>query len=275
MKMVQTMRECYFKGNWQEAEEIYQRAMNNSGIPLESKIVLVLESCTACIVLSGPAVVLNRVQEADKLCHKLYSTQNCNVSVLESRCKWVLAKLYLYTKDSSKAIENIRLAQEYLFNCEEGEETVLVSYCHACILLSRENKTQKDEKIAQDNIRAAISCASRGNFGLDTSHCKIRLAQAYVGSSTSNTGKEREEVLHTDICEAKRVLNEIKEEELNPRTRCMLLYTWSDVLRIDGQLEKAKECARRSLKIADEKQFKTEIASAELRQQRLKIEYHY
>ena len=276
LKEIRKMREYHLKGreSWQMAEEIYMRVMNNNNPP-EMKIAILLESCTMYITDKQPQVVLERVQVAEKLCLNLHSKQSCNVDMLVGRCKWVLAKLYRYTKDSRKATENIRLAQEYLFNCEEGEERALVSYCHACILLSCENKTQKDEKIAQGDLSTAISCASRGNFGLDTSHCKIRLAQAHVGSSTSNTGKERKEVLHTDIREAKRVLNEIKEEELSPRTRCMLLYTWSDVLRIDGQLEKAKEYARRSLKIADEKQFKTEIASAELRQQRLKTEYHY
>lgn len=70
-----------------------------------------------------------------------------------------------------------------------------------------------------------------------------------------------------DIDEARRVLNEIREEELSPRTRCMFLYTWSDVLRVDGQLDQAAEYAEKSLHIARQKEFKTEINSAELRQQ--------
>ena len=273
---VSRMRKYHLTGKkyWQKAEDIYTDVVSSPTDPMEVKIAIILESCTMYITNRQAEVVKERVKMAKLFCLQLYRANMGNVGILQARCHWTLAKLYRYTKEYDKAKKEITdaMAESYLY--AEGEERALISYCHACILLANENKSIQDEVRARDDLNIAIGCASSGGYGLDTAHCKLRLAQAYVGSSTSNTGKKRGEVPETHIADAKRVLGEIGED-ISPRTKCMVLFTQSDVHRVAGELEQAADCAEQSLKIAQQQKFETEIASAKLRQERLQEEYHF
>ena len=270
---VTMMRKYHLTGQqyWQKAEDIYSDVMSSPKDPMEIKIAIILESCTMYITNRQTEVVEERVKMAKLFCLQLYRANMGNVGILQARCHWTLAKLYRYTKEYDKAKKEITdaMTESYLYG--EGEERALINYCHACILLASENKTVQDEVRAIDALNIAIGCASSGEYGLDTAHCKLRLAQAYVGSSTSNTGKRRGEVPKAHIADAKRVLGEIGED-ISPRTKCMALYTRSDVHRVAGEIEQAAECAKRSLEIAQQQKFKTEIASVKLRQERLQEE---
>lgn len=260
-KEIREMRRCHLIGKekWQEAEDIYERCMACPDNPVEMKIALLLESCTMYITDNQPEVVQERVKQARLKCLEL---EFSNSQILEGRCEWVLAKLYRYVRDYTKADQHIRNAFHYHRNCEQGEDRALTNYCHACILLSVESSSSRDVETAISDLNIAIKSASEKKYGLDTSHCKIRFAQANVGSSSHQPPGTSK--VHS-VTDAQRALEEITEKDLQPRTRCMYHYTWSDVYRTTGQMDNAKQSAELALSIAKQHDFKTEIKSSEIR----------
>lgn len=278
---IRNIRRYHLKGRewWEQAEKLKLMIMDSEDFTREMKIAVLLESCTMFITQKNEREVLARVETAEKMCDQLHS-EGYNVDMLEARCQWAKAKLYRYTKELNKAEEHIAIARSKLHNCEEGEERALVSYCYACILLA---KTSKDENQAFRDLHLAIRCAregesphlKQGKYGLDPTHCKLRLAQAYVGSSTGNTGKKLGEVTQENIREATTVLKTIEEKDLQNRQKCMYLYTWSDVLRVGGQLDEAIGHADKAFRLAQKHNFKTEIESAKLRQSALEDQHRF
>ncbi|XP_064395492.1 uncharacterized protein LOC135342630 [Halichondria panicea] len=278
LEEIRIIRKYHLMGRrrWGIAEDIYQSIMDSEDYVLEIKIAVLLESCTMYITNKESEVVLARVKLAENMSKQLHKQKN-NVDMLEGRCEWVKAKLYRYTKQLDKAEEHITVARSKIWNCEEGEEKALVSYCYACILLSKPDRTLRDEGRAIDDLHEAIRCArqgeseslKKGKYGLDSTHCKLRLAQAYVGSSTGNTGKDVGEVSQENIAEATRIMKEIKQNDLEYRQKCMYLYTSSDVWRVGGNKTEAVKCAQEAFALAQKHNFNTEKDSAKLRLERL------
>ncbi len=284
LREIRTIRRYHLKGGtwWVIAEEIYHGIMDSVDYALEMKIAVLLESCTMHITKKDSKEVMARVELAMHMSERLHR-QDRNVDMLEGRCEWVKAKLYRYTKELDKAEEHITAARSKLYNCEEGEETALVSYCHACILLSKPDRTSADEEQAIDDLYLAIRCArqgesedlKQGKYGLDPTHCKIRLAQARVGSSTGSTGKAVGEVPYESVTEATWILEGINQEDLQYRQKCMYLYTCSDVCRVGGNEQEAVKCAQEAFQIAQKHNFNTEKESAKLRLDRLSEAHYY
>ena len=260
-KEIREMRRCHLIGRkmWQEAEKIYKRCMDCPNNPIEMKIAVLLESCTMYITDNKPEVVEERVKQARQKCSEI---EFCNSQILEGRCEWMLAKLHRYRKDYTKADEHIKNAFHYHRNCEQGEDRALTNYCHACILLSVGSSSTRDVATAISDLKIAISFASEKDYGLDTSHCKIRFAQANVSSSSHQPPDARK--VHS-VTDAQRALQDVNEEDLQPRTRCMYHYTWSDIYSVAGQVGNAIQSAELALNIARQHDFKTEITSSEIR----------
>ena len=69
-----------------------------------------------------------------------------------------------------------------------------------------------------------------------------------------------------DIQNAKELLTGVECKMIKERTQCILQYTWSDLYRLDGQMSKAKECAQKSLELAEQKQLSYLMKCATKRQ---------
>ena len=250
---------------WREAERICNLVTEpGSNFPPEMKIAFHLENCNILILSGQSDKVFPIVDQAREMCHKLV---HCDTQALEARCEWVLAKLYRCRKQPEKALEHISTAFSLNDFCKAGEERILTHYCRGCIFLDSPARSPRDQRNAISCFQRAISSASDGDFGLKIhTHGKIRLVQAYIGSSSNRPGKSKDESSQDDVMMAEQLLTELdKDESLNQRTRCMLLYTWFDLYRAKGHTEQARECIGKASDIAKQQNLQHEMKSIEIR----------
>ena len=244
---------------WKVAEDAIMEHVNSPNNPLETKIALLLESCNPYIFNRQFEEVFTRVEQAREMCTELYSCDS-NAQVLEGRCEWVLSRLYKLKGETDEAIMHTNTAFSLIANCEPGEEMILTSFNHGCLLLNKKERTLGDIKKAITSFKFAISCASQEDFGTRiVQYCKLRLAQAYAGapskftsSSVDQEEMSRVEVPRKNVEEAKRILRELEDEDMHHRTRWSYYVTCSDVFRIDGQTEQAATFADKALEVTQE-----------------------
>ncbi len=260
LETMQKIRLCHLKGLWDNAETIVANWMGSPGHPTETKVAVLLESCTGFITRQLRDEVHSRVKRAQDMCPQIAG----NSMILEGRCQWVLAKLHRYTLNGQvEAMSFIKESLSVQSSCDSDEDRALTLYCHACILLDNLARefNPRDAKQARQALECAIHYASQGDFGLDLSHPRIRLAQVCLGSSPHRPGQNHDK--HS-IDEARSSLENVKTE-LSPRTKCIYYFTWSDFHRLDRQITKARECAQRALDIATANHFETELVSSKIR----------
>ena len=268
MVLMEEVRQFHQIGGdkWTRAEEICNLVTQpGSKFPPEMKIAFHLENCNILILSGQSDKVFPIVEQAREMCHKLV---HHNTQALEARCEWVLAKVYRCRKQPEKALEHISTAFSLNDFCKAGEERILTHYCRGCIFLDSPARSPSDQRNAISCFQRAISSANDGDFGLKIlTHGKIRLVQAYIGSSSNRPGKSKEESSQDDVIMAEQLLRELdKDESLNQRTRCMLLYTWFDLHRAKGHMQQARECIDKACEIAKQQNLDHEMKSIEIRQ---------
>ncbi len=255
--------------SWEAAEELIQHELTR-GHSLEFNIALLLESCNPYVLSKKSEEVLSRVERAREMCTVLYG-QDSNPQVLEARCEWVLSRMFKLLDDLHESKIHLDAAFSLFGNCEPGEEYMLGSFMLGCILLDRQNKSIGEEKRTISAFKAVLSQAGYEDFGTKIfQFCKIRLAQAYIGSSVRSPGKNKEEVSRVNREDAKNVLREVNRKDMQPRTECLYFMTCSDVYRTDGQIEEASVYAQQAMEIAQEYKLSHEVEYIKLRQDRLK-----
>ena len=260
--MMRRIRRLHLSGNWIEADTFVEECIESlSPSDIDIHIAILLENCTGWITRRRTDIVLNSIKKAREMCTQIETN---NSSILEGRCEWALAKMHRYSGEIDEAQEHVRNAMEIQFNTEGGEDKALTLYCHGSIQLTllASKYDLKTAKRARGSLEAAITNASMDNYGLDLSHPKIRLAQACLGSSPFQPGRitDRE-----SIQAAKSSLAAINFEALAQRSKCIFLFTESDLYRNAGDHEKALECAKMALHIAKLNGFKTEVLSVQHR----------
>ena len=252
IQMITKIRADTLKGGkmLEATEAVIRKEVDALENPLEMKIALLLESCNLCMLNKQPDEVLVRVARAREMCMNLYSKES-NAQVLEGRCEWVLARLYMYTEDFEKAKTHIDTAFTTIANCAKGEEKILISFVNGSIILDSKTNSRKDLQHAINSFKFAVSLASEEDYGMKmVQYCKIRLAQAYTGSSLDDLLENRDEVSQDNINEAKRVLRDIEHEEMHPRVKWRYLITCADVYRLDRQDKRALELAEKGFEFA-------------------------
>lgn len=256
---VKRIRRLHLLGKWEEADEIAEVCTRSATI--EVRIAIMLECCTGLITRKQKDQVLSKVEEAQQQCSNLQTESS---TALEGRCLWVLAKLHRYMGDMALAKERIRDARDVCFNLAAGEDTALISYCSACILLeSNANQTSLEtvRKVKKD-LSCAIDHARSGDYGLSLDHPQIRLAQVYLGSSPLIPGRNADS---ESIDKASALLKQVNMESLAKRTLCIFRYTESDLYRNKNNVSKALECAQNAMELATANGFMTEITSINVR----------
>lgn len=260
------IRKFHLTGRWKQADSIVKESILKGD--KEFHIAILLEECTGYITRRDRDTVLLKVGRAMQLCDELPSSTD-NRHFLVGRCKWVLAKLYRYTQEPERALTCIEEATEHQSNIASGEEdAALTTYCRAMILLEHLNNPKYckagmlgDRKHIQDLFERAIDYASNPDYGLDTSHPLIRLAQLHLGSSPFQPGRNHDP---SSISKANDSLNAVNFDVLAPRTRCLFCYTKSDLVYSHSK-DLARDFAQRSLDIATQNGFETEQLSAQAR----------
>ena len=287
---INNIRRLHYLGDWDGAEKIVKQCrllisttkkssvMNDDGSPtehIELYVAVALRNCSGYVTRKMTEKLLSIVSEAKDLCRRI---DNDNGRVLESKCEWMLAKMYRYSKEFDKAMEHIENAQliHLRYNIAPGEDTTLCNYCKGCILASQLAKTKqwtessKKFEEAKLCLRRATEHAAIQDFAIYQSHHMIRLAQLCLHSSQFEAGtcNDKEQII-----EAEAALNShyIDENVLAPRTKCLFYVTRSDLYRNKGELKFAEEEAQRAKNIAVKNKFSTEIKSAEIRLQALKL----
>lgn len=220
---------------------------------------------------ASPEEVKRMVEEAMKL---LEGVKNENRAILESRLQWMLSKHSWYSDNKEMAKEYIDKSLEIqtAYNVAPGEDTLITFYSKACTLLDTlsENWSPRDAAIARNFIERANDSAMQGetDFGLYLDHHLIRLAQLCLRSSPDHPGVCTD---LNDLEEADSTLNQIDEDGLSPRTKCLYYITRCDYYRNMAQESEAVDYANMAHKIAQDSQFGTELASVEKRFQALGI----
>lgn len=260
---IRRIRKCHLGGDWGKADAIVDEYVQKGDKELH--IALLLENCTGYITRQDKNTVLMTVERAMQLCNELPSSSD-NKPFLVGRCKWVLAKLYRYTKEKDKALKYIQEAAEHQSSIASGEEdAALTTYCYAMILLefykNYKSSLDRDLKVIKDKFERAIDYASNPDYGLDVSHPRIRLAMLYLGSSPFQPGRNCES---SSINKAKNSLEAVDIDALAPRTKCLFYYTKSDLVYSRSK-DEAKVFAKHSLDVAMQHGFKTEKLSAQAR----------
>ena len=254
LNVIQDIRLHHNKGEWDAVDKIVKGCEERSA---DFYVAVLLESCTGFIIRQCPDKVEETVKKAKELCSRI--TNNCN-TFLRGRCEWTLAKLYRYMKKNDKALKHITMARHIQYNIEAGKDTALCNYYYGCILVdSLVNKSDPYKELeAKRSLELAIEHASRGDFGLDVAHPKIRLAQLYLGSSPRSPGTKTDD---NSLSKAQSSLESVGQnlQDLAIRTRCIYYYTESDLHRNSGEPNKAIHSAQKALDIAKKNKFSTEI----------------
>lgn len=289
---INEIRRLHYLGNWTGAEKVVEECRyltltcerKELGLPLDDEIsstahielyvAVALRNCSGYITRKMMAEVTRVVAEAKEMCKQI---DNDNGHVLESKCEWLLAKMYRYNKEFDKAMEHIENAQliHLRYNIAPGEDTTLCNYCKGCILASQLAETKEwssnSRKLEEAKLclRKATEHAAIRDYAIYQSHHMIRLAQLCLHSSQFVAGQCEDE---DQVYEAEAALNShyIDEDVLAPRTKCLFYVTRSDLYRNKKQLELAECEAQTAYDIAVKNNFSTEVKSAEGRLETIK-----
>ena len=291
---INEIRRLHYLGNWTGAEKVVEECRyltltcerKELGLPsddhdeisstahIELYVAVALRNCSGYITRKMMSEVTRVVAEAKEMCKQI---DNDNGRVLESKCEWMLAKMYRYNKEFDKAMEHIENAQliHLRYNIAPGEDTTLCNYCKGCILasqLAKANEWSSNSRKLEEAklcLRKATEHAAIRDYAIYQSHHVIRLAQLCLHSSQFVAGECKDE---EQINEAEAALNShyINEDVLAPRTKCLFYVTRSDLYRNKKQLEFAECEAQRAYSIAVENNFSTEVKSAEGRLETIK-----
>ena len=167
----------------------------------------------------------------------------------------------------------IQLIAGLTASCAKGEEKILINFVNGPILLDSKKKSHQDLRHAIASFESAITLANEEDYGMNMGqYGRIRLAQAYVGSSLNDPAKSREGLSQHNIDNAKRVLRDLEHTDMKHRIRWSYLLTCSDVYRLDGQMDQANAYADRAFDWAQEHELGHEIKSklVEFRQKYLR-----
>ena len=262
LEKVRRLRRLHLDGKWDEADLLVDECITSkTQYSIDVRTAILLESCTGWITRRQVDKVFSCVEKAREMCQEIGSN---NSTALEGRCDWALARLYLYMNNNSKALEHVQNALAIQFTLEGGEDKALTLYCYGNIQLAflAVRFDTRTAKMATTAFEQAITNACLDDYGLDLSHPKIRLAQACLGSSMFQPGNtfDRER-----IARAKSTLASVDFDALPPRSKCIHLFTQSDVYRNEGDMESAVQCAESALHIANDNGFQTEIISVQNR----------
>lgn len=262
LEKIRKLRRLHLDGKWDEADLLVDECIaSKTQYSVDVRTAILLESCTGWITRRQVDKVFSCVEEARDMCREISSN---NLTALEGRCDWALARLYLYMNNNIKALEHIQNALAIQFTLEGGEDKALTLYCYGNIQLAflAVKFDTRTAKMATTAFEQAIANACFDDYGLDLSHPKIRLAQACLGSSMFQPGNTFD---HERIASAKSTLATVDFEALAPRSKCIHLFTQSDVYRNEGDVEGAVQSAESALHIAKDNGFQTEIISIQNR----------
>ena len=231
--------------------------------PLEAKIAFCLEISYFCADdIKQTKLIVSRAKEMMK------KLDGCNKQVLEVRYRLILGRCYRICEKNDKARKHLdnALAILYVQNIERGEDAILANYFKACSLMKSADKVDMVVKC----LKNAIDIAQKQVYGMDIAHfCKIRCAQAYIGVSADNPVSCKEIISPSSLKDAKGLLKDLEDNhysDMNPAAKCFYLIACSDVYRLAGNVDKAREYAKQAEKTA---MSKYHISLVEKRQTRL------
>ena len=261
---VKKIRSFHNIGYLDKAQKIVDSCAGNT----ELYVALMLRNCSGYVACKETTTVLRIVEEARSLLKQCPD----NEVILESRCEWMLAKMYRYMNNKVKAQEHVQNAADIhiKYNVAPGEDTALRNYCQACIHLASLAEHWSSETFQQARL-CLINAADHAELvdcALYRSHQLIRLAQLNLRSSTYDAGT----CTNLDqVREAENALEEIDPTGLAPRTLCLYSITMSDLYRNKNNVSEAMTHANTALGIAQGMKFKTELMSVEVRFKALRI----
>ncbi len=219
--------------NYSDAEPFLINEMNSLGNPWEARIAFCLERCY--FYITNIEETKRIVFEARKMNRK-----NGKNTVLESRCELVLGRCYTVCGEKDQAKKCLDCAFTALSAFESGEDAILANYFVACSL-----STDQSDEITIF-LQRVIYIAAKQNYGMDIAqYCKIRLAQAYIGVSADNPDSSKRDVSQDDLKRASQLFK-LKHEDMQPAAKCLYLIACSDVHRLDGKFDEAREYAKQA-----------------------------
>lgn len=264
-EIMKTLRQYHDQGQWEAADELVKDSQRRNH-SIEFRVAILLEHCAGFNSRLNRNRVIQTVQEAKELCSTIGN--NCK-TFLSGRCECTLAMMYLYLQEMDKAFYHIVEARHIQNIIQAGEDTALTNYCYGCYL-SELVLQQPDPQMKQEAERVlglAIDHASSGHFGIDSCHYRLQLAQLYLGSSLYSPGRNSDDDSLRNAQRELLLVGRNLSEASSLRTQCPYYYTMSDLIRIQGDLESARNLACKALGIAAARGFAVEIKSANSRLQ--------
>ena len=264
---VQMIQESHNNGDLAKSDQIVGECKRSGS--KELYVAVLLRNCAGYITLLKKDYVEAAVEEARLICK---SVSGDNQVILESRCEWTLSKLYRYLEDMKKAEEHAQKALELQDNIIPGEDTALILYEKASILLHQVSESWCDEnaKLTRDYFKKASDHAALNDYGLPNYNPRIRIAQLLLRCSPHRAGECHNQ---GDIREASRYLQEISDFELPPRLRCLFYCTKSDLFRNTRSFLEAEKYAEMAYGLAKQHEFASEVESVMRRFHALQIHH--
>ncbi len=130
---------------------------------------------------------------------------------------------------------------------EPGEDAILANYFIACSL----STDQRD--MITTFLQKVIYLSEQENYGMDIAqYCKIRLAQMYIGVSPDNPDSYKGDISQDDLKRCNNLLEHIeaKHKDMQPAAKCLYLIAYSDVYRLAGKFDEAREYTKQAEKTA-------------------------
>ena len=211
--------------------------------PLEARIAFCLEMSYFCAAdIKQTKLIVFRAKEMMK------KLDGCNKQVLEVRYRLILGRCYRICGKNDKARKHLdnAFAILYVQNIERGEDAILANYFKACSLMKSVDKVDMVVKC----LKNAIDIAQKQDYGMDIAHfCKIRCAQVYIGVSADNPVSYKEIISPSSLKDAKGLLKDLEDNhysDMNPAAKCFYLIACSDVYRLAGNVDEAREYAKQA-----------------------------
>ena len=266
-RMMSTFHSCTHNGDWEKLEQEATKCLCSS-IP-EFHAVALLEKAISWIFRGSPEIAIKLVHKATEVIHNSIEIGE-NSSILLGRSEYILSGLFRYLKQYDEAREHIAKAKDYLFYIEPGEDSALLYYNDASIMVEclSESSTQQELERVDEIFRLAIQVmlTHESGPGLVIPHSLIRLAQLYLGATHYSPGMTTNE---QNIEQASKCLRAIKHSSLCHRSKCYYHLTESDLNRRRGNVSSAKESLQTAMFVAKKHKFELVITSAQKRLQSL------
>ena len=239
-------QECYItkisgiQQNFSTAINSLQAEMNSPDNSREARIAFCLEKCFFYV---------NNIKETERIVSQArkMNLAGSNSQVLESRCELVLGRCYTKCKKYDQAKKCLNNAHTSLSTFEPGEDAILANYFIACSL----STDQRD--MITTFLQKVICLSEQENYGMDIAqYCKIRLAQMYIGVSPDNPDSYKGDISQDDLKRCNNLLEHIeaKHKDMQPAAKCLYLIAYSDVYRLAGKFDEAREYTKQAEKTA-------------------------